>query len=259
MKRGTVLVACVAAMLAVAASMPVPVHSGEKYLVRVKGPGFEKVLNPNSEREEDRIFAPHGMDFVRAHKQRLEEAKAARTARSDEEGFDPSIIWQIGEDIWNWIESNKPVANISTDWGGAVPQNVSDWRFLAGWKDGVWSDNGNPWEIEFKSIWGGSAAKVSFTWSYKYGAQTPPPQVTGAYLAEAMPVVGDASAKVSVQMYCTTKVFEPMNYGTYDNPVGGIDLEIDCKASGDLKASALSCHVVIKGDNTHDVIMCSTN
>ena len=49
-------------------------------------------------------------------------------------GIDISDIVNIGKQIWNIIEANQPVANVTMNSASAVPEGITNWQDLAGWE-----------------------------------------------------------------------------------------------------------------------------
>ena len=49
--------------------------------------------------------------------------------------IDPSVIIQIGKDIWDIINANSPVVDYSVDWVGAVPDGATSWIDLSGFSN----------------------------------------------------------------------------------------------------------------------------
>jgi len=154
--------------------------------------------------------------------------------------------------LWDFIEKNSAVENITTDWGGAVPDGVTDWTQLDEWQDGTWtSDNGTPFKFIFKNFLGIHMGELQWIWSFKYGGQY---NSAGQYLTLAMPIVQHVDVYATERVSCTTKVWNPVNYGSTGTPVGGVDLEVDCKYSDPVKSSGVGMHVVIRGDNQFHVV-----
>lgn len=85
---------------------------------------------------------------------------------ASEVNIDPAVIWQIGEKIWQVIADNTPVVNATLAYGGAVPQGVSDWTQLAGWKD----TQTQLYTFQFKNGLGMLLTQYQWVFSWKYGA-----------------------------------------------------------------------------------------
>lgn len=88
-------------------------------------------------------------------------------------------IVQIGKDVWTFIEDNKPVATVNTDFAGAVPAAVGkNWASMAGWRDYAWGRK-NPFEWVYKNGLHMTAVDLAWTWEWKCKGSY---QGTGSYL-----------------------------------------------------------------------------
>uniref|UniRef100_A0A7S3DDQ8 Uncharacterized protein n=1 Tax=Palpitomonas bilix TaxID=652834 RepID=A0A7S3DDQ8_9EUKA len=240
----------IAALVCAASAIPITPVGDEAAVafIEIEGPGFKKQFDLSAKDPKDRIIMPNGPDNRPSHQQ---------PKRESGEEIDPSIIWAIGKALWDFIEDNKPVADITTDWGGAVPDGVKDWTLLDQWKDGSWtSDEGKPWKFRFKNFLGIDMGAVEWMWSYKFGGQY---NNSGQFLTLAMPIIKKVDVDVTEKVECTTKVWNPVNYGSTADPVGGVDLELDCKYSDPVKTSGVGCHIVIDGSGTNKIVSCEVD
>lgn len=171
------------------------------------------------------------------------------------ESINPQVLWQIGKAVWKFISENKPSINITDNWGGAVPKDISDWRLLQQWREDVWSNHSKPFYFEFKSGFFGETVRLEWVWSYKYNGNY---NGVGKYITQAMPVITNAHDIAFEKLQCTTRVWNPVNYGTTDNPVAGIDMDLACFTLNKFDKNILNCHVILRGDNKHQVVTCNT-
>ena len=73
-----------------------------------------------------------------------------------------------------------------------------------------------------------------------------------------MPVITNAHDIAFEKLQCTTRVWNPVNYGTTDNPVAGIDMDLACFTLNKFDKNILNCHVILRGDNKHQIVTCNT-
>ncbi len=169
--------------------------------------------------------------------------------------LNPQIIWQIGKTVWNFINNNEPSINITNNWGGAVPKGLTKWQSLQDWREDVWTNNSKPFFFEFKSGFFGKITKLEWVWSYKYNGNY---NGVGKYITQAMPVIKNAFDITTENLSCTTRVWNPINYGTSVNPIAGIDMDLSCFSHGKFEKNLLNCHVILRGDNKHQIVTCNT-
>ena len=141
--------------------------------------------------------------------------------------------------------------NYTTDYAGALPEGVSDWTLMEGWQDTETEEykftfeNGLFTLTEFKWV---------FTW--KYGATY---NGTGKYVTEAGATVKEVYAYLSEHIDVTAKASKPINYGTTESPLGGIDVDVEATSHGMFESTTVGCHITLHGDGTSRIATCDQN
>ena len=166
--------------------------------------------------------------------------------------IDPSVIWQIGKELWTMVEDNTPQSNISINYAGAVPKGVSDWTQMGGWKDYT----SKQFNIEFKNGVGMKLTQYEWVWSFKYGGSY---SGKGQYVTQASPVTQTAYAYLSEHLDVSTKAYSPVNYGTPEAPIGGITIEVQVTSHGYFKRTTRQCTITARGDGQMEVVTCDSN
>ena len=168
----------------------------------------------------------------------------------------PGILVQIGKTAWNIIQSNKQVVDYKVDWSGAIPYGYeNDWIGLAGWKD-VKSET-----FEFKYKIAGdtvSQFKWRFAWSAE-GYTMEGGQKKGQYVQNAGARIEKLYAKVGQTVNANVLARSPINYGTVEQPIGGIDVEVQFGSANNFNENILTCTVTLRGDSQYKVQDCKAD
>jgi len=154
--------------------------------------------------------------------------------------------------IWELISDNTPTVDYKTDWAGAVPENISDWTLLTEWK--TWKSK--MYTFKFKNFVGMKLSE--FQWKYtcqfegKYNGK-------GKYLTLCGASVNTIYAYLSEHVDVSAKGSHPFNYGTADNPIGGLNMQVIMSSHGYFKKTTVGCQITMKGDSTYTVVQCDQN
>lgn len=161
-------------------------------------------------------------------------------------------IITVGKEAWQFIQDNKPVVNIQSDYTGAVPKSVSDWRQLAGWKN---SEKG-PFTISWINGFNVETVKITFKWSGSYGGSL---NNKGKYVTQAGPVIGSVDVSWGYTVDVHVNAFNPLNIGSSNDPIGQIDVELTSRMSTVLKDVTNNCRVRFLGDGSIQTVHCNLN
>jgi len=169
--------------------------------------------------------------------------------QKDYADIDPSQIWQIGKELWNLVQDNKPVVNYTSDYAGAVPKGISDWTQLEHWKD----HTTDSYDIKFVNFINMRLTEFSWVFNFKYGADL---NGTGSYVTQAGASVTNVYAYLTEHVDVVVHAFNPLNYGSTANPVAGIDIEVKMTSYGEFEKTTVGCHIMAKGDGSLKEITC---
>jgi hypothetical protein len=159
-------------------------------------------------------------------------------------------IISVGKEAWQFIQDNKPVVNVQSDYTGAVPNSVTDWRKLSGWKN---TEKG-PFTISWINGFNTETVKIDFKWASSYGANL---NNKGKYVTQAGPVIGSVDVSWGYTVDVHVSAFNPLNVGTLDNPVSQIDVELTSRISTVLKDVTNNCRVRFVGDGSITTVHCN--
>lgn len=162
----------------------------------------------------------------------------------------PEEIITVGKEAWAFVKENKPVVNINSDYTGAIPASVSDWRKLSGWKNAM----KGPYYIRWINGFNHETVSIDFKWSSSYGGSY---GNTGHYVTQAGPVVGAVDVSWGYNVDVDVKAFDPLNVGTETDPVGQIDVEITSRMSNVLNDQTNNCRVRFVGNGDIKNVHCN--
>ena len=151
--------------------------------------------------------------------------------------LDAGQVIAIGKEAWTFIEDNRPVVNSNVDYAGAVPDGISDWRTLAGWK----STSRGPVVLSWVNGFNSEVVHVGFKWTNSYNDK---------YLTQAGPAVDTMDVSWGYTVDVSVKAYPPLNIGTIKNPIAQLDVELKCRISNVLKDVTKQYRARFKGDGT---------
>ncbi len=130
-------------------------------------------------------------------------------------------IVNLAEKIWNIIEKNQPVVNITTNYANAVPFGTSHWTQLQGWSRPATKKYG----FSMKNAYGMEVVKVAYQVHYTHSGNF---QGKGKFLTgvtiEPLSVTTAWGYKVSLVSEVPDSTIA--NVGTQDNPVASMQLQL---------------------------------
>jgi hypothetical protein len=156
-------------------------------------------------------WVPSAADVVHHHERSLTQVTA-------------DDVIAIGKQAWTFMQENKPVVNTNTDFAGAVPSGINDWRSLAGWKNTLRGPITFSWINGFNS----ETVHIDFKWANTYNGNY---NGVGKYVTQAGPSLGKVDVSWGYTVDIDVNAFSPLNIGTTKDPVAQIDVGIQCRAS----------------------------
>ncbi len=151
------------------------------------------------------------------------------------------VILNMGKKIWQVIVDGKPVVNSNTSRANALPQGAKSWLQLANWSD----PEAHRYDITYKNMYGAAVVKYAFLVTYSYGGSV---NGKGKYLSE----VGFTNSELSVAwMYnfnATSEVVRVVNVGTVDEPIAGMELNLNWTIKTPLQEQQSTSSYYVRGD-----------
>jgi len=200
---------------------------------------------------------PQGMIEVWAGDKKVYEAKANINKDAGlHKGHSVSgigTIVQIGQKVWQLVKNNKAVVNYEQDWTGAVPKEYEeDWTQLAGWKD----MKSEQFRFHYKV---GSDTVSELKWKYAWSSQGHDADGKGHYVMNAGARIDKLYARVGQELQASVTSLAPINYGTIEDPIGGIDIQVSFTSASAFNSATTTCTVTVRGDERYEVKDCQGN
>lgn len=161
--------------------------------------------------------------------------------------IDLSSILAVGEKVFNFIVTNKPCANYKTLKAAVLPGGTKSFTQLKGWSKPV----SKVYRVQFKNMFGKDAGGFSYRIVFVYGGNY---QGKGKYIGQISFTPLDIKLKTDRQLNIHTEVLEPLNYGTEEDPLAGVQLLITWSSPTTLRYSMNSIEYFFYGDgNVQDI------
>ncbi|HAM35639.1 MAG TPA: hypothetical protein DEB40_03650 [Elusimicrobia bacterium] len=162
-------------------------------------------------------------------------------------GLDPIVIidriLNLAEKIWSVIENNKPAVDVQTQYASALPQGISHWSQLEGWKP----PQGTIYAFSAKNSYGATAIKARYqvlrTCAGSYKGK-------GKYLTAVtiQPLEIDVAWGYKFSLAVEIPDSSVVNVGTSEDPVAGMTPIIKWTIATSIKESRGSALYYLQGD-----------
>jgi hypothetical protein len=142
-------------------------------------------------------------------------------ATGDPSGVDLSVILNLAKEIWAIIEKNKPVVDIKTDYAVALPQGITSWGQLSGWK----APEGKVYGFYAKNKFGQRTVNVRYLVTRMWGGAY---KGKGKYLTGVTiePLTVDVAWGYKFSMKATAPSEAVGNIGTDEEPLAGLRMKV---------------------------------
>lgn len=149
-------------------------------------------------------------------------------------------IINIGKKIWAIVEAGKPVVNVQLNTASAMPAGIKGWQQLAGWK----TPSSSTYRVHYTNLYGMNVVDFSYRVMFTYGGSYNGLGrfVTGATIVPAaLDVAWGYSFKANVEVPTV------VNIGTVENPVGGIQMNVNWEVGTVIKNSQTRTSYFVNG------------
>jgi hypothetical protein len=152
-------------------------------------------------------------------------------------------IVNLAQKIWNIIQANQPVVNITTNYANAVPFGTSHWTQLENWNKPATKK----YAFSMKNGFGSEVVKVTYQVDYTYGGDY---NGKGKFLTgvtvEPLSVTTAWGYKVSLTSMVPDSTVA--NVGTQTDPVASMQVQLDWTAHTALKDITSKAIYYVQGD-----------
>jgi hypothetical protein len=162
-------------------------------------------------------------------------------------GADPLVVIDqvinLGQKIWSIVVANKPVVNVQTQYATALPQGITSWGQLAGWKP----PEGSVYGFTAKNAYGMKVVDVQYQVLRTYGGNY---NGKGKFLTAvtiqplSVNVLWGYTFNLSVQVPDSSIV----NVGTTQDPVAAMQPVVSWTISTPIKSSSGQSTYYVQGD-----------
>jgi hypothetical protein len=163
------------------------------------------------------------------------------------DGTDPFVVIDqminLGQKIWSIIEANKPVVNVQTQYATALPQGITSWGQLAGWKP----PEGSVYGFSAKNAYGIKVIDVSYQVLRTYGGNY---NGKGKFLTAVtiQPLSVNVAWGYTFNMTVEIPDTSIVNVGTTQDPVAAMQPLVKWTVSTALKSSSGQSTYYVQGD-----------
>jgi hypothetical protein len=157
--------------------------------------------------------------------------------------IDLNQIVNIAEDAWKFIDANKPIVDVNTNFANAVPQGITDWTQMEGWQDPM----SQCFQVEYTNGFGMNV--VGFTYCVVY---TPGGDYNGKglYLNRIQIIPSDIQVSWGYKLDAMTSVPSIANSGSTDNPVASAEVHMKFSVTTAIKKDSQEHAYYVKGDGS---------
>jgi|GEM_PF-4172715 len=150
-------------------------------------------------------------------------------------------IINIGRQIWEIIQANRPQVNYKRDTASAVPTGVVDWTQLQGWSPPV----SKAFRATYKNFLGNIVVDFPFRVLYTWGGNA---MGKGKFLTNVTIAPKDLRVAWDFKFDASVEIASVTNAGTHDEPVGAIEIMIHWAANSSFKHMEGSESFYVRGD-----------
>jgi hypothetical protein len=151
------------------------------------------------------------------------------------------------------VKDNKAVVDYTTDWAGAVPaEYADDWTSIYGWDD----THSDEYRFHYK-IAGDTVSELK--WRYTWSKDGKASDGTGHYVMNGGATIEKLYAKTGQTLTASVSAKSPLNYGTPDDPIAGIDIMVQFTSASAFNSATTTCTVTIRGDGDMKEKECEGN
>jgi hypothetical protein len=139
-------------------------------------------------------------------------------------GVSIETIINIGKQVWTIIEAGKPVSSFQQNSASAMPQGVTYWNQLAGWKP----SQSKSYQISYENFYGFEVINYKYRLLFTYGGNL---NGLGRYITNATVLPADISVAWGFTLNSQVSIPTVVNVGSMQNPIGGMQINVNWSIS----------------------------
>jgi hypothetical protein len=180
--------------------------------------------------------------------QQFSEEMATGPFPWNEQSEDPMSIAELALKVWDIIQDNKAVLNVSTVNVKALPNLAKDhWEALTGWKP----EHGVEYSLEIKNLYGITVVDLNYEVRLIYGGSV---KGAGRYIASARVVPKSVNVLWGFNLDVSIQEVAVQNLRTEANPFASIVLEVGMNYGSIMKRTSETMTYRLNADGEiHDL------
>ncbi|MBN8541518.1 MAG: hypothetical protein J0L82_14085 [Deltaproteobacteria bacterium] len=149
----------------------------------------------------------------------------------------------LGRKIWEIIRNNQPVVNVKTQTVSVLPLSIPNWTEMETWK----GPQAKSYTVAAKNLYGMTVISHTYTVAFHHGGSI---GGRGKFLANATIIPTGVNVAWGFTLNSNVNVGQPLNTGTTQDPIPGLDLGLEWSMSSMLKKSQGTDQFYVRGDGT---------
>ncbi|MDX9730722.1 MAG: hypothetical protein RBT63_03035 [Bdellovibrionales bacterium] len=149
----------------------------------------------------------------------------------------------LGEKLWEVVKNNQPIMNVQTHAVSVLPEALPHWTHMETWK----GPQAKSYTIAAKNLYGITVISHTYTVAFHHGGSY---QGQGQFLANATILSTGVDVSWGFTLNSEVKVGAPLNTGTKQSPIPGVDLALNWNMSSILKKAQGTDQFFVRGDGT---------
>ena len=152
-----------------------------------------------------------------------------------------SEIVNTAKELWQLIEANRPVVNVTTDHANALPHAIQNWAELSNWKAPV----SKTFRVQYANLYGMNVVDFTFRVLFTPGGSY---KGKGRFLMNATIVPANVSVAWGYTFDAKASVAGVTNAGSTRDPVAAMQLDMHWSVDTTLKHIENTENFYIRGD-----------
>ena len=152
-------------------------------------------------------------------------------------------IVNLGQKVWNLVEAGKPVMTTQWQTASAIPQGVTNWDQMAGWK----MPESRAYRVRFVNVYGMTMVDFVYRLNYTFGGSY---KGQGQYLTRVSAMSESLAVAWGFNFDGSVEVQSVANGGTTESPIALMELIVKWKMKTPVRVSEGSSAYAISGDGT---------
>lgn len=146
----------------------------------------------------------------------------------------------LGSKVWDFVINNKPNATYAPYRASVVPSGITHWTQLRGWSKPV----SKVYRVAFQNMFGMASGSFDYRITFIYGGNY---QGKGKYIGQISVVPANVRLATDRSLDVKVEILEPLNFGTEENPVAGVTLQVSWSSPTTVRYQMNSAELFLYG------------